>query len=108
MKLRILAFVVIGTVMYSCSPKLAPTPPPTPPEPAPAEQIAAVAPVAVISDDLAEGKSLYENNCAKCHELHDPKKFNEMQWFEITLRMQPMAEISDEVRQKIYKYVTAK
>jgi cytochrome c5 len=108
MKLRTVALAIIGIVMYSCSPKIAPPPPPAPPPPAPAEQIAAVAPIPAISDELAEGKSLYENNCAKCHQLYNPKDFNEDQWFQITLKMQPMAEISDEVRQKIYKYVTAK
>lgn len=106
MKLRIVAFATIGIVMYSCSPKIAPTPPPPPP--APPEPIAAVETTPAVLDELAEGKSLYENNCAKCHQLYNPKDFNEDQWFQITLKMQPMADISDEVRQKIYKYVTAK
>lgn len=106
MKVRIVALALLGIIIYSCAPKIAPTPPPPPP--APPEPIAAVESAPAISDELAEGKLLYENNCAKCHQLYNPKDFNEDQWFQITLKMQPMADISDEVRQKIYKYVTAK
>ena len=52
------------------------------------------------------GKMLYENNCAKCHDLYAPKDFNAEQWKPIMLSMQKKAKISDEEREKIYAYLT--
>ena len=62
--------------------------------------------IAITAETLAEGKSLYGMNCAKCHELFDPKSFNAEEWKPIVLRMQPKARISDEQREKIYAYLT--
>ncbi|MBC5833846.1 cytochrome c [Flavobacterium sp. F372] len=55
---------------------------------------------------LAEGKSLYGMNCAKCHELFNPNSFTPQEWTPIVLRMQKKAKISDEQREKIYAYLT--
>lgn len=60
----------------------------------------------ITSETLAEGKSLYGMNCAKCHELYDAKTFNAEEWTPIILRMQKKARISDEQREKIYAYLT--
>lgn len=53
-----------------------------------------------------EGQFIYENNCAKCHDLYNPKDFNAEQWKPILLKMQKEAKISDEEREKIYAYLT--
>jgi hypothetical protein len=92
MKIKILAVVLLGILIYSCSPKVVPATEPKKNE---------------LSAALAEGKSLYENNCAKCHDLYKPKDFNTEQWKPILLSMQKKAEISDEQRDKIYNYLTA-
>jgi cytochrome c5 len=55
---------------------------------------------------LAEGKSLYGMNCAKCHDLYNPKTFSAEEWTPIIMSMQKKAEISDEQREKIYAYLT--
>ena len=60
----------------------------------------------VTAETLAEGKSLYGMNCAKCHELYDAKSFTAEEWTPIVLRMQKKARISDEQREKIYAYLT--
>lgn len=60
----------------------------------------------VSAETLAEGKSLYGMNCAKCHELYDAKSFTAEEWTPIVLRMQKKAKISDEHREKIYAYLT--
>jgi len=91
MKNKILAMALLSLTIYSCSPKVVPTEEPKKIE---------------LSAALAEGKSLYENNCAKCHDLFKPKDFNAEQWKPIMLSMQKKAKISDEQREKIYNYVT--
>lgn len=60
----------------------------------------------ITAEVLAEGKSLYGMNCAKCHELHDANSFTAEEWTPIVLRMQKKAKISDEQREKIYAYLT--
>lgn len=64
-----------------------------------------VADVAVLPE-LAEGKSLYENNCAKCHKLFNPKDFSAEEWKPIVLKMQKKAKIDDATREKIYAYLS--
>lgn len=93
MKLRIAAWAVIGMVLYSCSPaKTAPAETPVPPK--------------TLSPELAEGKNLYENNCARCHKLYDRREYTAEQWTPILMRMQKKAKIGDAEREKIYKYLT--
>jgi hypothetical protein len=60
----------------------------------------------ITAETLAEGKTLYGMNCAKCHELYDAKSFTAEEWKPIVLRMQKKARISDEQREKIYAYLT--
>ncbi len=71
---------------------------------------AAVEPVSkkltITAATLAEGKSMYEANCAKCHDLYNPKSFSAEEWTPIVMRMQKKAKISDEQREKIYAYLT--
>lgn len=106
MKLRIVSLFLLGVLLYACSPKVVPVlaevkAPPTPP-PTPTTE------VTTLTAELAEGKSLYENNCAKCHELYDRKQFSGAQWSPILYRMQKEAGISDADRDKIFNYVTMK
>ncbi|GAA4071879.1 cytochrome c [Flavobacterium cheonanense] len=98
MKTKILAVVLFAIVLYSCGGSKSVPPPPPP---------AVEAKQPENASDLAEGKSLYENNCAKCHDLFKPKDFSAEQWKPILLDMQKKAKISDEQRDKIYNYVTA-
>lgn len=61
-----------------------------------------------LTPELAEGKVLFRENCAKCHRLKDPNKYTADEWRPILMRMQKKARISDEEREKIYHYVTMK
>lgn len=65
-----------------------------------------IAEVKAVSPTVAEGKSLYEANCAKCHKLYDSKDFTAEEWTPIVMRMQKKARITDEQRDKIYTYLT--
>jgi len=55
--------------------------------------------------DLSEGKTLYEENCKKCHGLKDPKKFSEEQWNKIVPPMAKKAKIDAQQEESIRKYV---
>ncbi len=108
MKTKFLAVALFAIVLYSCGGSKSVPPPPTPPPLNTTYKVPTVeAKQADSASDLAEGKSLYENNCAKCHSLYNPKDFNAEQWKPILLDMQKKAEISDEQREKIYSYLTA-
>ena len=113
MKVKITLITVLGIVLYSCSPKIVPQEQP--------EKVVAVEEVAVevikeeapqevasylmLSPELAEGKDLYENNCAKCHKLYNPNDYSDQDWLPILERMKKKAKISDLQHDKIYAYI---
>jgi cytochrome c5 len=92
MKTKVIVVALLAIVLYSCGGSKSTTP------------IAEAKKVA-LSPELAEGKNLYENNCAKCHKLYDPKDFTKEEWTPIVMRMQQKAKISDTDREKIYNYI---
>jgi len=99
MKYKVLALAVLATTIYSCASKSGATATATPPK----EEVKAAT---VLTPELAEGKSLYENSCARCHKLYDAKDFNAEQWKPIVLRMTPKARLNEAQGQKIYNYLT--
>ncbi len=93
MKLKIVAIAIVGIFIYSCSPKV-------------------IAPVTdankvELTPALAEGKSLYENSCAKCHMLFPASKHTKEDWVPVLDRMAKKAKITDEQKASIYNYITA-
>lgn len=92
MKIKLLAIAAVFGVVSACSPNKAIT-----------KESNTIA-VKMNKDEA--GKMLYENNCAKCHDLYSPKDFNAEQWKPIMLSMQKKAKISDEEREIIYAYLT--
>lgn len=93
MKYKVLALSVIAVVLFSCSSKSN-----IPTAEVPKEK--------VLSPELAEGKSLYENSCARCHKLYDAKDFSAEQWKPIVQSMQKKARLDDAQGLKIYNYLT--
>ena len=98
MKTKLVIVALFGTLLFSCAPKV------VSPAAPPVVEVKATA----LTPELAEGKNLYENNCAKCHKLYDRHEFSAEEWTPITLRMQKKAKIQDAEREKIYNYLTAK
>lgn len=105
MKLRILTAAVFAIVIYSCAPKVSVTAmQPNPVQVPPKIESAEVA--KPVNDEMAEGKSLYENECNKCHGLYKPTDFTREQWGPIIASMQIKAGIDNEQTAKIYNYIT--
>jgi cytochrome c5 len=100
MKYKVMALAVLAVIIYSCASKSSVPTAEVPKTP----EVKTVA-AAVLTPELAEGKSLYENSCARCHRLYDAKEFSAEQWKPIVLRMQPKARLDDAQGQKIYNYL---
>ena len=54
---------------------------------------------------LQKGKTLYEENCGKCHGLKSPTAYNEEQWGKHVKRMAPKAKIDKPTEDLILQYV---
>ncbi|WP_309613953.1 cytochrome c [Flavobacterium sp.] len=103
MKYKVLVLSVLAVIIYSCASKSSvPTTEVKNTEPTASTKPAPT----VMTAELAEGKSLYENNCAKCHKLYDAKDFSAEEWKPIVSRMQKKAHLDDLAGQKIYNYIT--
>ncbi len=101
MKYKVLALGVLAGIIYSCASKKSSVPT----EEAKNVPITEVKKVE-LTPELAEGKMLYENNCAKCHSLYETNEFSAEKWKPIIARMQKKARLDDIQGQKIYNYVT--
>ncbi|MEN2413027.1 cytochrome c [Flavobacterium mesophilum] len=98
MKSKILTLAAIALFAASCGSKKAPA---TPAAPAVTE----TAKAKELTPELAAGKSLYENNCAKCHKLFEPTKFTKEEWQPILVRMQKKAKLDDTNMASITNYI---
>lgn len=107
MKYKVIALAILAVIMYSCAAKSSvPT--------TEVKKIESNQPSAsdkkgvatVMTPELAEGQNLYENNCAKCHNLYDAKDFSAEEWKPIVARMQEKAHLDNLQGQKIYNYLT--
>lgn len=93
MRYKVLALAFVAVLLYACSSKSnIPT--------------AEVPKKKVLSPELAEGKSLYENSCGRCHQLYNAKDYSAEQWKPIVQSMQKKARLDDAQGLKIYNYLT--
>lgn len=60
---------------------------------------------AELTPELTEGKNLYENSCARCHKLYEPKKYSQEEWKPILVRMQKKAKVDDIQIASIANYI---
>ncbi|AWK04936.1 cytochrome C [Flavobacterium crocinum] len=58
-----------------------------------------------LTPELEAGKSMYENNCAKCHKLYDPKKFTKEEWSPILVRMGKKAKLDETQLASVTDYI---
>lgn len=61
----------------------------------------------VMTAALAEGKDLYENNCAKCHRLFEATEYKKEDWSPILVEMQKKAHLNDAQMASISNYIYA-
>ena len=59
----------------------------------------------VFVEEKLDGKNLYENNCAKCHQLYEPYKFSKREWEPILVKMKEYAELDDAKMASISGYL---
>jgi len=100
MKLKITLLSILSLIIYSCATKSS-----IPTEVAKKEEPKAVVFATVLNPELMEGKTLYENNCNKCHELYDTKAFSAEKWKPIVEDMRKKAKLSETDGMKIFNYV---
>ena len=58
-------------------------------------------------DELNTAKSIYENNCAKCHKLKEPSSRTPEEWNNILKKMIPKAKLSYEEGSQVRAYLVA-
>ncbi len=63
--------------------------------------------LAISEEELAQGKTIYETNCTKCHQLDDAKEFDKEEWKNITNRMQKKAHLDNIEIGKVYQYIVS-
>ncbi len=54
---------------------------------------------------LNEGRELYVNHCASCHQLYLPNQYTATEWVINLEEMQARAHITDNQRKTIYQYL---
>lgn len=57
-------------------------------------------------DELAQGRSLYIDNCNRCHGLYAPESFSSSRWRSIMSSMAPKTRMSSAEISLVLKYVT--
>ena len=57
------------------------------------------------SAKIAEGKTIFENSCNKCHKLFEPSKHTDAEWIETLSRMAPRANLTADQHQMVYDYL---
>lgn len=94
MKSRILTLAALSIMLFSCGTKKASS--------EVADKSSTDTKVVV---DATAGQSLYENNCAKCHDLYAPKSHTQEEWVPILKRMQKKAHLDDGQMANIAAYI---
>ncbi len=101
MKSKLIGCTILSLVVFSCATKstVVTAPPPPPPAAKPIVMATAMTP------EIAAGKDLYANNCAKCHKLFSPGEFSKEDWAPILVKMQPKAHLDDAQMASISNYI---
>ncbi|SFC02797.1 cytochrome c [Kaistella jeonii] len=58
-------------------------------------------------EKLAMGKTVFENSCAKCHDLPNPVDHSAQDWVGIMNSMAPKAKLNDAQHAIVYDYIVS-
>ncbi|WP_426481423.1 cytochrome C [Chryseobacterium sp. R2ACT005] len=89
MKKFILTGIAASAFLVSCGPK----------------SVAVTGPKYTSSEQLTQGKTIFENSCTKCHKLPEPAKHDDKGWINTLSRMAPKAKLTDDQHQMVYDYL---
>ena len=59
------------------------------------------------AQQIAQGKTIFENSCGKCHKLPDPTAHSAADWVGIMNRMAPKSKLTEEQHQWVYDYIVS-
>src|SRR5690606_26752319 len=59
------------------------------------------------AENLALGKTVFENSCGRCHDLPNPTSHSAQDWVGIMNRMAPKAKLNDGQHQLVYDYIVS-
>lgn len=59
------------------------------------------------AENLALGKTVFENSCGRCHDLPNPTAHSAQDWVGIMNSMAPKAKLTDEQHQLVYNYIVS-
>jgi cytochrome c2 len=62
---------------------------------------------ATTSEKLAQGTTIFENSCKRCHDLPNPTDHSAQDWVGIMNAMAPKAKLNDEQHQLVYDFVVS-
>ena len=57
-------------------------------------------------DELNQGRTLYIDNCNRCHSLYTPESFSSSQWKSVMNQMAPKTRLTTSEVTLVTKYVT--
>lgn len=60
-----------------------------------------------LSQDLEEGRTLYERRCGTCHELYAPQEYSRASWPRYVKRYGPRSGLTPADREKVTAYLQA-
>lgn len=100
--IKTLGFVVVVLFIVSCATKVANTIAHTEPFPTKAEAMANFS-----EAELAQGETLFANNCDRCHKLFEPESRDAEKWNNVLKRMLPRTELTQEESRLVRAYLIA-
>ncbi len=65
------------------------------------------APKVITAEYLAQGKTIYDSACKRCHDLPEPTDFSAQDWVGIMNSMAPKARLNAEQHQMVYDYIVS-
>ena len=58
-------------------------------------------------ENLALGKTIFDNSCGKCHDLPNPTDHSAQDWVGIMNRMAPKSKLNDDQHAMVYDYIVS-